>query len=53
MVDFNEQIPKGLPKLPENYWGVKNNEEIPINIFDNNIKASMEDISIFKNKREP
>ena len=55
MVDFNEKIPNGLPKLPDNYWEVKNDEQIntpAINIFDKNLKASMDDISIFK-KREP
>ena len=57
MVDFNEKIPTGLPKLPENYWGVKGSENPEqftpeINIFDKNLNASLEDISIFKNKRE-
>lgn len=56
MVDFNEKIPNGLPKLPDNYWGVKYNEETQentsINIFDKNFNATLEDISIFK-KREP
>lgn len=56
MVDFNEKIPNGLPKLPDNYWGAKTNEEnqenSSINIFDKNLNATLEDISIFK-KREP
>lgn len=55
MVDFNEKIPNGLPKLPDNYWAVKNDEKTQastINIFDKNLNATLEDISIFK-KREP
>jgi len=55
MVDFNEKIPNGLPKLPDDYWGVKKaetSEVSEINIFDKNLNASLNDISIFKNKRE-
>lgn len=57
MVDFNEKIPSGLPKLPDNYWAEKNGEKtdqqsFEINIFDNNLKASMADISIFNKKQQ-
>ncbi len=53
MADFIEKLPKGLPKLPENYWGTKSDASNPeeINIFDKNLKASVDDISIFKNKK--
>lgn len=56
MAEFFEKIPTGTPKLPENYWEAKTDEknEVPINnIFDKNLKASMDDISIFNKKREP
>lgn len=53
MVDFNEKIPIELPKLPDDYWS--NNKSAKkdvseINIFDKNLNASLEDISVFKNK---
>ncbi len=52
--DTNSNI--GLPKLPDNYWGAQNNDENQetptLSIFDKNLKATIEDISIFK-KREP
>ncbi len=58
MVDFSERLPKGLPKLPDNYWEIQHNEKtekVP-HIFDNAVKSSLADItneiSIFK-KREP
>ncbi len=53
MVDFNEKMPIGLPKLPDDYWaGIKSvkKENSEINIFDKNLSASLEDISVFKNK---
>ncbi len=57
MVDFNEKIPTGLPKLPEDYWVAKvSDASTPaseINIFDKNINATLEDISIFRTKKEP
>ncbi|MBQ8167802.1 hypothetical protein IJZ97_00075 [bacterium] len=57
MVDFNEKIPTGLPKLPEDYWGGKNAENNvlttpEINIFDKNLNVSLEDISIFKKLKD-
>ena len=58
MIDFNENIPTGYPKLPENYWGVHFSDvslqASEINIFDKNLTASLSDIniSIFKNKKE-
>lgn len=51
MFDPIENNPKGLPKLPDKYWEVKKPENEQINIFDANINASMDDISIFKNKK--
>lgn len=53
MFDPIEQNQIGLPKLPENYWEDKNTENNlkNINIFDANINASVDDISIFKNKK--
>ena len=57
MVDFNEKIPNGLPKLPDDYWGVKafdvGTPTSEINIFDKNLNATLDDISIFRNKKEP
>lgn len=57
MVDFNEKIPSGLPKLPDDYWGVKafdaGTPTSEINIFDKNLNATLDDISIFRNKKEP
>lgn len=57
MVDFNEKIPTGLPRLPEDYWGAKPSDAsfVPseINIFDKNLNATLDDISIFRNKKEP
>ena len=52
MFDPIEKNPTGLPKLPENYWGDKQTENSVknINIFDANINASVDDISIFKKK---
>ena len=46
----NKQI--GSPKLPENYWGDKKaeNSNKNIDIYNTNIIASLEDISIFKHK---
>ncbi len=59
MVDFKDNIPNGLPKLPDNYWELQHNEKnekLPPHIFDNAVKSSLLDItheiSIFK-KREP
>lgn len=57
MVEFNDKIPSGLPRLPDDYWGVKipdsSAQASEINIFDKNLNATLEDISIFKNKKEP
>ena len=52
MFDPIEKNQIGLPKLPENYWEDKTAENSikNINIFDANINASMDDISIFKKK---
>ena len=46
----NKQI--GSPKLSENYWRDKKaeNPSINIDIYNTNIIASLEDISIFKHK---
>ena len=54
MVDFNEKIPNGLPKLPDNYWEVRGDEKTEqpaFNIFDKNIKATMDDICVFKKNK--
>lgn len=54
--DYDANKPKGLPKLPDNYW--KNQEKPEENsdvntIFDKNLKASLEDVSVFgKRKNE-
>lgn len=57
MVDFNDKIPNGFPKLPDDYWGVKASDvgisSSEINIFDKNLNATLDDISIFRNKKEP
>ena len=57
MVDFNEKIPSGFPKLPDDYWGVKVSDvgtpASEINIVDKNLNATLDDISIFRNKKEP
>lgn len=51
MVDFFEKIPNGTPKLPDNYWeGDEVVRQEEINIFDKNLKAAVEDISIFNKK---
>ncbi len=54
MVDFSDNIPNNLPKLPDNYWETQRTEKKQEPIFYNsfNIKASLDDItneiSIFK-----
>lgn len=54
MFDPIEKNQIGLPKLPDNYWEEKSieNPAKNINIFDANINASIDDISIFKNKKD-
>lgn len=58
MVDFSENIPKGFPKLPDNYWEIQHNEKnekLPSHIFDNAVKSSLSDItneiSIFRKRQ--
>lgn len=58
MIDFNENIPTGYPKLPENYWGVRSFDVAlqasEINIYDKNLNATIDDISsIWTKKKEP
>lgn len=60
MVDFSEKIPNSKPMLPENYWEMqknkKNDKPFFGNIFDNTVKASLDDItneiSIFKKSEQ-
>ena len=52
--DYDTNKPKGLPKLPDNYW--KNQEKPEENsdvntIFDKNLKASLEDVSVFGKRK--
>lgn len=54
MVEFNSDIPKGKPQLPQDYWSKQNNNtenSMIKTIFDNNINNTLEDISIFKGKK--
>ena len=53
MAEFFDNIPKGLPKLPADYW-VKDDtskQEDSLNALDKNLLASLDDISIFNKKK--
>lgn len=50
-LNFDIEKHKGLPKLPDNYWKKQPNNADAFSdvntIFDKNLKASLEDVSIF------
>ena len=58
MVDFNSDIPKGLPKLDKDYWnkqkGTDNQNQDPL--FDINTKFTLENdlskISVFNGNKK-
>lgn len=58
MVDFNSDIPNGLPKLDKDYWakqkGTDNQNQDPL--FDINTKFTLENdlakISVFNGKKK-
>ncbi len=59
MVDFNSDIPKGLPKLDKDYWSTQANStdnQLQNPLFDINTKFTLENdlskISVFNGKKK-
>ena len=59
MVDFNFDIPKGLPKLDKDYWSTQANStdnQLQNPLFDINTKFTLENdlskISVFNGKKK-
>lgn len=59
MVDFNSDIPKGLPKLDKDYWATQANStdnQLQNPLFDINTKFTLENdlskISVFNGKKK-
>ncbi len=59
MVDFNSDIPKGLPKLDKDYWVTQANStdnQLQNPLFDINTKFTLENdlskISVFNGKKK-
>lgn len=54
MVEFNNDIPKGRPQLPPDYWSKTENKDINnelSNVNTNFALKDLSDISIFKGKK--
>lgn len=48
MVDFNSEIPKGLPQLDGNYWKKNNDKQNPLTDINTNFALKdLKDISVF------
>ena len=59
MVDFNSDIPKGLPKLDKDYWVTQANStdnQLQNPLFDINTKFTLENdlskVSVFNGKKK-
>lgn len=59
MVDFNADIPNGLPKLDKDYWAKQNNNvdnQLQNPLFDINTKFTLENdlskISVFNGNKK-
>lgn len=53
MVDFNNEMPKGRPQLPADYWSKNiNNENSFQDVNTNFTLKDLKDISVFNGKKQ-